>query len=88
MRIDLALILVGEGGLPGDGIILTATFVTVGLSILAHGATAALPAARYAGWIGRIRLRRTRLRSRTRATRFTGGWGSPIRGSLFQETSE
>jgi NhaP-type Na+/H+ or K+/H+ antiporter len=48
--IVFALLLVEEGGLPNDGIILTATFATVGLSVFAHGVTAAPFARRYAGW--------------------------------------
>jgi NhaP-type Na+/H+ or K+/H+ antiporter len=49
--IVFALLLLEEGGLPGEGLILTAVFVTVGLSVLAHGATAAPLAARYADWL-------------------------------------
>ena len=40
-----------EGGLPHDDLILTVTFVTVGLSVLAHGVSAAPLARRYADWI-------------------------------------
>ena len=49
--IVFALLLVEEGGLPNDELILTATFVTVGLSVLAHGVSAAPLARRYADWI-------------------------------------
>jgi NhaP-type Na+/H+ or K+/H+ antiporter len=49
--IVFALILVEEGGLPHDDLILTVTFVTVALSVLAHGITAAPLAQRYADWI-------------------------------------
>jgi sodium/hydrogen antiporter len=49
--IVFALILVEEGGLPNDDVILTTAFVTVGLSVLAHGLTAAPLAERYANWI-------------------------------------
>jgi NhaP-type Na+/H+ or K+/H+ antiporter len=49
--IVFALLLVEEGGLPNDGIILTVTFVAVGLSVLAHGVTAAPLARRYADWL-------------------------------------
>jgi NhaP-type Na+/H+ or K+/H+ antiporter len=49
--IVFALLLVEEGGLPGDSVILTTTFVTVGLSVLAHGVSAAPLAGRYADWI-------------------------------------
>jgi NhaP-type Na+/H+ or K+/H+ antiporter len=37
-----------EGGLPHDGLILTTTYFTIGLSVLAHGLTAAPLANRYA----------------------------------------
>jgi sodium/hydrogen antiporter len=50
--IVFALLLLEEGGLPNDGVILTTVFVTVGLSVLAHGATAAPLAGRYADWLG------------------------------------
>lgn len=49
--IVFALILVEEGGLPHDDLILTVTFVAVALSVLAHGVTAAPLAKRYADWI-------------------------------------
>jgi len=49
--IVFALLLLEEGGLPGEGLILTTVFVTVGLSVLAHGATAAPLASRYADWL-------------------------------------
>jgi hypothetical protein len=39
-----------EGGLPHDGLILTTIYVTIGLSVLAHGLTAAPLANRYADW--------------------------------------
>lgn len=48
--IVFALLVVEEGGLPGDDLILTTVFVTVGLSILAHGMTAAPLAFRYSKW--------------------------------------
>ena len=51
--IVFALLVVEEGGLPGDDLVLTAAFVTVGLSVLAHGVTAAPLANRYADWIER-----------------------------------
>jgi NhaP-type Na+/H+ or K+/H+ antiporter len=49
--IVFALLVVEEGGLPNDGLILTAAFVTVGLSAFAHGISAAPLAARYADWL-------------------------------------
>ena len=39
--IVFALLVLEEGGLPNEELILTTAFVTVGLSVLAHGATAA-----------------------------------------------
>jgi len=45
-----ALLLVEEGGLPHDGVILDVVFTTVGLSVLAHGISAAPLARRYADW--------------------------------------
>jgi NhaP-type Na+/H+ or K+/H+ antiporter len=49
--IVFALLVVEEGGLPGDELILTTAFVTVGLSVLAHGISAAPLAVRYADWL-------------------------------------
>jgi len=49
--IVFALLVIEEGGLPNDGIVLTVSFVTVGLSVLAHGVTAAPLASRYADWL-------------------------------------
>jgi NhaP-type Na+/H+ or K+/H+ antiporter len=48
--IVFALLLLEEETLPGQGVILTTAFVTVGLSVLAHGMTAAPLASRYADW--------------------------------------
>lgn len=48
--IVFALLLLEEETLPGEAVILTTAFVTVGLSVLAHGVTAAPLAARYADW--------------------------------------
>jgi len=45
------LLLEEDNALPNQGLILTAVFVTVGLSVLAHGATAAPLATRYADWL-------------------------------------
>jgi NhaP-type Na+/H+ or K+/H+ antiporter len=49
--IVLALLIVDEGGLPNQEVLLTTAFLTVGLSVLAHGATAAPLADRYADWL-------------------------------------
>jgi NhaP-type Na+/H+ or K+/H+ antiporter len=48
--IVFAVIVVEESGLPHEHLISAAVYVTVGLSVLAHGATAAPLAARYARW--------------------------------------
>ncbi len=48
--IVFAILLQDEGSLPHQSVILTTVFVTVGLSVLAHGVTAAPLAARYAAW--------------------------------------
>jgi sodium/hydrogen antiporter len=48
--IVFALLVLEEGGLTHEDVILTTAFVTVGLSVLAHGVTAAPLAARYADW--------------------------------------
>src|SRR4051794_910728 len=48
--IVFAVILVEEGGLPHDDVITTAIVITIGLSVLAHGITAAPLANRYAAW--------------------------------------
>ena len=49
--IVFALLLLEEEALPHQPVLLTTAFVTVGLSVLAHGATAAPLSARYAGWL-------------------------------------
>jgi NhaP-type Na+/H+ or K+/H+ antiporter len=49
--IVFALLLVEEGGLPNDDVILIVTFIAVGLSVFAHGISAAPLARRYAGWL-------------------------------------
>ena len=48
--IVFALLVLEEGGLPHDGVMLTTIYVTIGLSVLAHGVSAAPLAARYASW--------------------------------------
>jgi sodium/hydrogen antiporter len=48
--IVFAVLVLEEGGLPHDDLILTTIFVTIGLSVLAHGLTAAPLAERYAAW--------------------------------------
>jgi NhaP-type Na+/H+ or K+/H+ antiporter len=44
------LVIEAEGTLPQEGLLLTTVFVTIGLSVLAHGLTAAPLAKRYARW--------------------------------------
>ena len=51
--IVFALIVVEESALPHEGLIVLAIYVTVGLSVLAHGLTAAPLANRYAAWYER-----------------------------------
>jgi NhaP-type Na+/H+ or K+/H+ antiporter len=48
--IVFALMVLEEGGLPGEGIVLSTAFVAVALSVLAHGITAAPMSRRYADW--------------------------------------
>src|SRR4051794_21726802 len=48
--IVFAVLMIEEGGLPHDGLILETIYVTIGLSVLAHGLTAAPLANRYATW--------------------------------------
>ena len=48
--IVFAVLVLEEGGLPHDDLILDTTYVTIGLSVLAHGLTAAPLANRYATW--------------------------------------
>jgi NhaP-type Na+/H+ or K+/H+ antiporter len=60
--IVFALLLVEEGGLPNDELILVVTFLTVGVSVFAHGVSAAPLARRYSDWLdadprsGRVRI--------------------------------
>jgi NhaP-type Na+/H+ or K+/H+ antiporter len=48
--IVFALIVLEEGGLPHDGVMLTTVYITIGLSVLAHGLAAAPLAERYSHW--------------------------------------
>jgi sodium/hydrogen antiporter len=48
--IVFAVIVVQEAHLPGAGTILVATYTAIGLSVIAHGASAAPLADRYARW--------------------------------------
>ena len=48
--IVFAVILIEEGGLPHEDMIVTTVVITIGLSVLAHGLTAAPLADRYAAW--------------------------------------
>jgi NhaP-type Na+/H+ or K+/H+ antiporter len=50
--IVFAVIVVDQANLAGTGTILTATYATIGLSVFAHGLTAAPLARRYAAWYG------------------------------------
>lgn len=51
--IVFALIVVEESALPHEGLIVTAVYLTVGLSVLAHGLSAAPLARRYGRWYER-----------------------------------
>jgi sodium/hydrogen antiporter len=51
--IVFALLVLEEGGLAHEQVILSTAFVTVGLSVLAHGVTAAPLTNRYADWLAR-----------------------------------
>jgi len=58
--IVFALLVIEERGLPGEELPLTTAFVTIGLSVFAHGISAAPLAARYADWfVARTRTERT-----------------------------
>ena len=48
--IVFAVLVLEEGGLPHDALILTTTYAAIGMSVLAHGLTAAPLANRYATW--------------------------------------
>jgi NhaP-type Na+/H+ or K+/H+ antiporter len=48
--IVFAVLMLEEGGLPHDDLILVTIYLTIGLSVLAHGLTAAPLANRYATW--------------------------------------
>ena len=48
--IVFAVLVLEEGGLPHDDLILVTTYVAIGISVLAHGLTAAPLAERYAAW--------------------------------------
>jgi len=51
--IVFAVIVIEESGLPHEHLLVLAVYVTVGLSVLTHGLTAAPLADRYAGWCER-----------------------------------
>jgi NhaP-type Na+/H+ or K+/H+ antiporter len=64
--IVFAVIMVEQGGLPHEGVIVATTAVTIGLSVLAHGLTAAPLAGRYAAWFtSHPKDRRPQLESRS-----------------------
>jgi len=52
--IVFALLVLEEGGLPHDGPMLTTIYLTIGLSVLAHGLSAAPLADRYARWFAAL----------------------------------
>jgi sodium/hydrogen antiporter len=53
VSIVFAVIVIEESRLPHEHLIVLAIYLTVGLSVLAHGLTAAPLAARYARWYER-----------------------------------
>ena len=57
--IVFAVILIEESQLPHEDLIVLATYITVGLSVFAHGLTAAPLAGRYASWFERHPLDQT-----------------------------
>jgi len=64
--IVFVVIVAEEGGLPHEGVIVATTALTIGLSVLAHGLTAAPLAGRYAAWFtSHPKDSRPRLESRT-----------------------
>ena len=63
--IVFAVIVIEESNLPHEHLLVVAIYVTVGLSVFAHGLTAAPLAGRYARWYERTRttgVRRWRAR--------------------------
>jgi NhaP-type Na+/H+ or K+/H+ antiporter len=63
--IVFAVIIVEDGGLPHEGLVVTTAALTVGLSVLAHGITAAPLSTRYAAWfLSHPKDRRPTLESR------------------------
>ena len=89
--IVFAVIVVEEAHLPGAPTILTTTYVTIGLSVLAHGMTAAPFAKRYARWYeGHRRTASRRWKAcRCRTTASAGRRTQPPRNqraSLHHET--
>ncbi len=77
--IVFAVIVLEESQLAHEHLLVLTIYVTVGLSVLAHGLTAAPLAERYAAWFGRHpRERRPRMESaRTDLTRARGPGGAP-----------
>jgi NhaP-type Na+/H+ or K+/H+ antiporter len=51
--IVFALLVLEEHGLAHEQVLLTTAFVTVGLSVVAHGVSAAPLSSRYANWLAR-----------------------------------
>jgi sodium/hydrogen antiporter len=89
--IVFAVIVIEQSNLPHEHLIVLAIYVTVGLSVFAHGLTAAPLAARYAGWYEQhprenapvmetvpIEVTRARGRSHPRASA-----GCPVRRSTI-----
>ena len=81
--IVFAVLVLEEGGLPHDDLLLVATYVTIGVSILAHGLTAAPLAERYAAWFESHPVTRCRVSRARRCGTFAGAspWATPRSGS-------
>jgi NhaP-type Na+/H+ or K+/H+ antiporter len=81
--IVFAVIVVEEAHLPGAATILATTYVTIGLSVIAHGITAAPLARRYARWYeSQARERRPVMESLPTPDHRTRGMPHPNSGAL------
>jgi NhaP-type Na+/H+ or K+/H+ antiporter len=79
--IVFALLVLEEHGLAHEQVILTTAFVTVGLSVVAHGASAAPLSARYAIWLARSGSRSSRTACPPRRSRAATRTGSRARAT-------
>ena len=82
--IVFAVILIEEGGLPHERLLVTTVVATIGLSILVHGLTAAPLANRYAAWFAshpKDNLPTLESRSATHVR-----WRNPVPGVRTEES--